>query len=277
MRIGKSLLIGILSAVGLASSHATAAVIVLDNFTNTGVAGARPIGTVLDGTQPADVNLPGNNWQVSWGNISNWGQPTLQTFGGTTNAARISTDLGLGTSIASAGPYIKPTQMSAATSFDVTNVGNAGGNHWGAGLGFYSATAVNVHGFTNFRGLAVNPDTGALSLLSNPALFGSSVQTLAYNGTWVKAAVYHTLSYDVNTTGGTLSNVVLDGQSYSFNATNIFTDTNTAFFGIYTSSSAGGGLGHFDFAQLSGVIPEPTSLAVLAVGGLGLIARRRRA
>jgi len=277
MRIGKSLLIGILSAVGLASSHATAAVIVLDNFTNTGGAGARPIGTLLELTPPADVNLPGNNWIEGWGNGNR--NPDLQTFAGE-GTARLSSDVGLGTSIASFGAYVKPTQMSLSARFDVSNV-DGSSSHNGAGLGFYNVIDNSAFGFTNFRGLSVNPDSGALNLLNNTTLNNTTldstfVQSLAYSGTW-NPAVYHTLSYDVNTTGGTLSNVVLDGTSYSFNATNIFTVTNTAYFGIYTSAQFDGQLGYFDFAQLSGVIPEPTSLAVLALGGLGLIARRRRA
>jgi hypothetical protein len=158
---------------------------------------------------------------------------------------------------------VKPTQLTISGDLEV---GTIGGNNLGVGLGFNANTSYSV---SQEISLGANGDLNlAQTLIAhyNPANFsGAAFST---------ASFYH-LSYDIDTTTGGVSNIVLSNglgsQSYTVSTT-VFTGGNTVFAGIFTNSSANGVIGTVDnFALSTPSVPEPPAVALLALGAIGLL------
>jgi hypothetical protein len=252
----------------LTAGVARAETIISDTFTADD-------GTPLNGWTPDTANLPGGSWvqQGGW-----WYDPTIQS-----GTAELDTDRGASVSMASNGGYVKPTQFTISASLHVGNVAAADGDIHvrGVGLGFYANQDGGENGFTNFCGVYLQPD-GSLAYADSWESGAQLTSTayLPYQGSW-DAGVWHTLSYNVDTTTGTISNVVLDGTGYTFAGGDaVFTDGQTTAAGIVVSDSNGDGIGHVDdFNVSTAPVPEPGTLALLAAGLAGLLCyawRKRR-
>lgn len=222
----------------------------------------------IDGRTPDLADLPGGTWTVStnyfytnYGSVDNalWVWRPGDNTGG---AATIS--------LASSGAYVKPTQLSV--SADLNFYGVAGGTG-GLILGFYaspvtSGTAFDpVTGLTGFR----ITQTGTLILYEN----GSAASTLAYpaGSFTADANTFYTLSYNIDTTTGSLSDVTFAGQTYAFTST-AFTDAATAYAGVGLRWTGRDTQGYVDNFAINS-IPEPAAIALFAIGGLMIATRRR--
>jgi len=205
---------------------------------------------VLAGVKAAPVNLPGATWQLAVGdgayetNLTPPGElGFLASFHNTASGAL---------SLASNGTYVKPTilTVSAELSFDGTSPAGYGL------LGFYSALSGEHTGNTlaHFTGVALQKD-GSLQLIENGV---AAATTLKYTGKYDPMQPV-TLTYSVDTTKGTVSNISLSGSStaYAFTSS-AFTAAATAFLGI-GGTTDGNSFCYFNNLQLwAGVVPPPS-------------------
>ena len=138
-------------------------------------------------------------------------------------------------------------------------------------LGFWSLQPVQSDGATsttNFTGLVLNVETSTLRVYSGGALQGSAVSVSP-----ISFGSLYNLSYSVDTTSGALSSVVFNGSSVSGLTSSAFTDAATSFVGVASYSQS---RGTFDNLVVTAV-PEPSSVVMIALGGLGLVLNVRRA
>ena len=241
-------------------------IIVSDDFTGD--------GTMTNRT-PDGINLPGNNWTTQ---ANYHGVPS--TSGGqinnTPHGALSVMD------IASSGGYTKPTQLTVS----ITVRPDAGeGLRRGVGAMFsYAAPSPNDNGqWGQYLGLTLTDEgrvdyyttlyTGDFNTRSP-----SSVQdwNTGEDGTFDPTAL-HTLIYTVDTVSGELTDVSLSDSTQSFaailaDAATPFTDANTRYVGISADDNNGGAT-PADISSIEiSTIPEPSMLALLATGLLGLLA-----
>ncbi len=267
-------MLAVVAVVTLVSSQAAAAFIVFDGFDGAGN------GVTISGRTPSDANLPGDTWVRATNqdpfrstHTAGYGNPLPGTFGTPQAASAIS--------IASAGGYTKPTKLQISADIAPRNLDGPASDGRGIALGFYSTVGTSqVFSQNHFTGLVLD-SAGYLNLVHDPnptGFFGSGSvlgTPIAFDGTW-DADLLRRLSYEVDTTTGAINNISLEGSSatYSF-TTALFTDANTAYAGMYTSSSSGGTRhGALDNFQ---VVPEPGAwlLALIALA-CGLLVRRRK-
>ena len=219
--------------------------IIFDTFDGTN-------GTWLSAHTP-NTDLPGASYIQNADPTNIWGPAQIQSA-----TAQLNTDRGVGISLASSGGYTKPANFTISADMNLGTVtGTANGR--GVGLGFFNTVSNTAfHGNNNFLGLVLLP-SGILNLISVDATTDAVVtlvQSLPYSGIW-NAAVFHSLSYDVDTTTGNISNVVLDSTGYAFNSTSLFTNAATAYAGFIASSATPNGYGYIDNFS---VVPEPSAV-----------------
>jgi len=242
----------------------TGPTIIQDNFTANDVV----TGSDLNGRTPDTANLPGDKWDV----LNQWSGGVRMTHMGL-ETGMIDTDNSARIGLASAGPYIKPTDMEIYARFKTVATGNDLVMR-GALIGFSNVGASN--GTSALWGVSVRGSDGLLSLVEGSASAG---QQFAYAGTWDNST-FHEMRYWIDTTTGSISNFTFDGTPYTFTSS-AFTDAVTNF-GVYTASSQTGGSfpTYMDTFRISELVtpppaPEPTS-GLLVIGLVGLLARRRR-
>jgi hypothetical protein len=141
-------------------------------------------------------------------------------------------------------------------------------------LGFYSSvpTAEYSSGAdSNFAGLMID-SSGNLYTDVN----GTDSAPVAYNGTYTLGNLY-TLTYDLNTITGLLSNISLSGSTADYSALLTLgpVTANYAGFAVFQNNS-GVNATFFEVSTPSSV-PEPASIGLLLSCSMLLARRRRRA
>lgn len=277
MRFAKSK-VSILAAVALAAvaggaASARASLIISDAFNGTS-------GATLSGRPPDGVDLPGTTYSA---NDYDGAVPFIATTNGNPSPAVNTSSLGAAAIELSHGSYTAPTSFSISadlspytTTPDVSGIKYARG----AGLGFFtgalSASAITPTGDA-FTGITVDTN-GDLQLVVN----GTAATPIAGTApaTFVETNFYN-LSYTVNTTTGTISNVIYAGTNYStdFSTATGFTAAATAYAGFYGSSSTSYSTSKtnafVDNFKVS-TVPEPATVGLVGLGGAMLLLRRKR-
>jgi len=190
---------------------------------------------ILNGTSPDVTNLPSYLWVEAAG----WNAYSHPCVGQNWNSlAKNSVSLGgskvLGISIKSNGTYLKPQQLHISADVKIQcDVYKAKVIQGKALVGFYSELPALNSGtpFAKFTGFELKGD-GSLTLIEN-GVAGSTIAETNLPGDSIIVNQLYTLSYDINTTNGGMSNVTLQGSSSNYNFTSTaFTDLATAFTGF---------------------------------------------
>ena len=169
-------------------------------------------------------------------------------------------------SITSANSYVEPSSFTISADIEINDLTkeSSGAYYRGVGLGFW--TASQTGNTVSSNALVVNP-SGTLSLTEN----GSSLlEVPAFNG--FSTTQFYNLSYTVDTTNGSISNVIFNGNNDSSHFTGLtnFTAGNTPLAGFYGTSSTGVTGGYVDNFQVS-TVPEPSVLSLLAILNAGMV------
>lgn len=218
------------------------------------------VGTALSGRTPQVVNVAAGVWQ-KYGQqpdgaiMANGGRSVARS--GADNGYRIG--------------YAAHTGLVSREEVRVTGTLRYPGHGWpnqfwrGAGVGFYG-TNTTTSGLGYFTGLALGPASDTDSTLNLKLIANTSggndgfVRQTPYTGSLTNSSDYHTLTYVVNTASGTVSQIELDGGSYSFTNA-IFTEAGTRNFGFYCEGPYGDDYGYFDSVQVAGAT-VPRNVAV---------------
>jgi len=164
------------------------------------------------------------------------------------NRAQLGADNQANLPINSSGDFVQPELIGVSV---VMNMGTTDGpttaittgEQRGVGLGFFSGTS-NLATPEGFRGLVITTD-GRLILAEHG--FGGSARAgfIEEIATDIDTASDHTLSFQINTTTGAISNIFLDGAQQPDVETSIFNlDINHV--GFMVSSAAGGTTATYD-------------------------------
>lgn len=228
------------------------------------------------GRIPDTTDLPGTTWSTaSQAPGPGLPQSSINTV---TGVPAPSADTGFNDStfisIASTGGYTKPLQLNESISLRMNGVAADTAALRGIGLGFFSSAPANfAESGVGFTGLLVQPN-GTLRLIVGGAPTAASVAPFAGFST----STYYGLSFTVNTTTGSITSVLFNGNDNSATfsgavSAGAFTPAVTNLAGYYASSAqfTTGSVDNFLVAT-----PEPGSAALLGLGTLGLLARRRR-
>lgn len=245
------------------SSGSFGATIFSDSFTATD-------GTAISGKTVEVSNRLGNETyakhNVSW---------IVDITG---NRIRVGADSAASLAITTSGTFTQPTMMrlSATVNLGTLSGGTSSANtglQRGAGLGFYD-TAGGSAGATNWRGLFLGNDGRLILGQTGANSAGTGIGFVAEIATGLTVGSDHTLSYQIDTTTGDISNIFLDSVLQADLTTTFFNaDVNRV--GMTSSSAAGNTYSFFDDFKLESV-PEPSSVALLGIfGGLALLRRRR--
>jgi hypothetical protein len=270
--LGKSLgIVCLLTALGLACKAPTdgsgrsvvsqalnANAIIQSGFTGTS-------GASMEGQQPDAVNLPGGTYEIDSVNTSGTFTAFVDTGQGVPEPAMHVYDNGgsvsgsVALSLMSNGTYTKPTAISVQAEIMTLNPSTM------LFLGFYpAAPATGTDTVSGLTGLALNTQTGALTLVEN----GTNGTTIAYTGSF-NTGGFNTVSYSIDTTTGAISGVSLTGStsSYTFSTT-AFTDSATQYLAMGTEAGGpAGACSYFDnlLVTSTGTPPSPPAGVVATV------------
>ncbi len=198
---------------------------------------------------------------------------------------KLGTDYGLALSFGNSANFssLGATQFHLALDFNFGTLDTSGTTGGGApfafrgiGLGFYSAVvgAGGQNSFRNFYGIDVDA-AGNVKLNDNQ----DTPWAIANVGALSTSAT-HTISYDVDTITGAISDIVLDGSAvalnFGSNANNLFTGSVINNVGFDANGNMWYDTGSVDNFQVSAV-PEPATSALMLIGaGVLALARRRK-
>ena len=265
--------IACLSAVAYVGVASASTVIVSDGFSGTN-------GASVNGRTPDGVDLPGSTWQVGQQNAGGTSPMTIDTSIGNP-APSVSTNFNdaAGISIASANGYTEPSELTISADLNIGTIhgGGLSYNTYGEGLGFWSTVPTNgQNSFTGFTGIALDP-YGDLTFINNGT--ATTVKAAAPSSATISGGYitgFNTLTYSVDTTTGTITNLVFDGTNLTSDFSSAAASTAGAptFAGFYSdepyTANATGYVDNFSVSTTSPV-PEPASLMLLATAGVGLL------
>jgi hypothetical protein len=240
----------------LAATSANAAVIVAENFggDGTGILSATSADTFAAGITTAG----GSSTWVAGGDFLDNGVVTDNT---TKSAAHLNL-----------GSYINDTKGTAAGMFELTMTISETTGSW-LSLGFSTSNTPSTNNdFTQISGIGtiVYRANGQLDMWAGPATGGGGFNgTTSNSGARTLTVTLDLTGHDNATDFGTVS--WSDSLLGSLGSVSYTSDVN--FGSILISESASGGtVSELSLSQ----IPEPTTTALLGLGGLALILRRRK-
>lgn len=193
------------------------------------------------------------------------------------NRGRIGADNQASLPIASQAGFVQPQFLKASAILNIGTTaadGTPSTRKRGVGLGYFAAATTTAGNFSSdFRGLMITTD-GDLILAQHGAGGAPGLGQIALIAQNLILSEDHTVSFEIDIVTGDIFNIMLNGVLQADINTTIFaSDVNHV--GLLSTSASGGTYMEFnDFTVTQ--TPEPGSLALLGLGGL-LIVRRRRA
>lgn len=236
----------------------------------------------LIGSTPA-TTISGRTY-VRQGTDSNGNYTPTVTSNETSSYATMKTNIGAAISLAADENFTPASSYIISMTFNMGTIVNSSPLRDGRGvyLGFWSTTQTATDSSLNMYGFFITPE-GKVNLWSGHGTSGSAAtESQSYIGTW-DASISHTLTYSIDIDGsvtgsaGSIYDFTLDGTTYTWTSTGIFTTARTQYAGFGVSSGAHPSFASIDNWSLA-TVPEPAICAALA-GGIALflvITIRRR-
>ncbi|HAU37380.1 MAG TPA: hypothetical protein DCX07_06635 [Phycisphaerales bacterium] len=256
----------VLVGMVVAPVRAAPVVVISDTFTSTG---SEQYNIFKNHRTPNVTNLPGLTWNGESSANTFWGAFISASWRGwnnnTVSFGHAEKTDSIGWGAVGLGTYNDADVLTI--SADLRLGGSSTTGNQGIGLGFWGTlpTATDASDrLTGFTGLFVTR-TG-LTLYENGTA-GTSVSLTGTVGT-------HMLSYDVNVATGAISNVTFAGNPVSGFSSSAFKTAATENAGLVSSGVSSGYNGADNFTVL--LIPEPATMALLGLGGLGVLIRKNR-
>jgi hypothetical protein len=281
---GCSLAAGVLAMAGmaLASSTASAAVIYQDSFTGTGGMGTLNGTSVTVGPNASNYvsGPPSSTWLATSSSSYGWADSGYFNGNATDYPGRVTAQLNFTplsgyiytlsatvslTSGANPYAYLALGFLSNATSSNLTygwDVNSPSGSDPSAS----PWALVRIGAVATSTTSAISP---ALTYFTGPGLAGSAGSNLSYSAPLTD----NTLELVLNTTSTTWTYQVYDNGNLESGSNPISLPSGTTITAVgMQGASAIGNVSNFELAT----VPEPATLGLVAVGGLGLLLLKRR-
>jgi len=256
-----------------AGTAARGAVLISDNFDNVASGGN------INGRTPT-ATLNGATWATGTGTFLGNGGGGLSADSTKTQSAYV--DIGAG--------YLSNNPGVYDLSLDITNPSGVAGSSW---IGFGLAPEVTAGGVNSGQNLAsANAAPWLLFRVNGQEIVfqgpgNSGVAAFTSSNGFVSTGAAHTFRIQLDTTGANWAlNSYLDGTQLDLNAGSATSSTYTYatnpttshYVAMSTGVNGAGGVGTVDNLVLTGpvAVPEPGTIGLLGVAGVGLLGRRRR-
>ena len=267
----KSVMAAGMIAGGIFTQSVSAQMLYSDSFSSAD--GTLGFGRTPDVTEASAFS---GNTYGDVGNSFFQGTSTIQS-----GVQHLRADYGLGLAFGSDPDFasLGTSQFHLSLDFTLFGLENADNDaERGIGLGFYSAMVgtAAAHGWQGFYGIQVD-SSGNVKLFDNVG--NTTTYYASANVGALSTSASHTLSYNVNTSSGAVSGIILDGSAvtlnFGANANNVFTGSDINFVGFDANESNFQHDGLVDNFSVSAV-PEPEAFALVLTGAATLVAFKRK-